>query len=150
MASEVSTSLRRLVKERAENFCEYCLQPQSVSLHKHEPDHIIPIQHGGKTEAENLTFSCMRCNRFKGLNVGSIDLKTGELVRFFNPRMQDWAQHFELDGAIIHPLTAEVRVTVKILRMNDKERVLERQRLIDVGLYHGEKGPEHRQRSPPQ
>ena len=135
MFSELSPRLRRLVTERANNRCEYCLQPQSASLHKHEPDHIVSLQHGGQTEADNLAFSCFRCNRYKGPNVGSFDPKTGELIPFFNPRIHDWTQHFELREAHIHPLTPEARVTVKIFRINDDERVLERQRLINAGLY---------------
>ncbi len=135
MSSELSTGLRKLVIERAKNRCEYCLLPQSVSLHKHEPDHIVPLQHGGQTDVNNLTLSCMRCNRYKGPNVGSFDPETGNLVPFFNPRTQDWANHFELNGAIIRPRTAEARVTVKIFRMNDEDRVLERQRLIEASLF---------------
>jgi len=135
LSSELSTGLRKLVIERAKNRCEYCLLPQSVSLHKHEPDHIVPLQHGGQTDADNLTLSCMRCNRYKGPNVGSFDPETGNLVPFFNPRTQDWANHFELDGAIIRPRTAEARVTVKIFRMNDEDRVLERQSLIEASLF---------------
>lgn len=135
MSSELSTGLRKLVIERAKNRCEYCLLPESVSLHKHEPDHIVPLQHGGQTDVNNLTLSCMRCNRYKGPNVGSFDPETGNLVPFFNPRTQDWANHFELNGAIIRPRTAEARVTVKIFRMNDENRVLERQRLIEASLF---------------
>lgn len=67
--------------------------------------------------------------------MGSFDPQTGKLVPFFNPRTQDWAKHFELDGAMIRPLTAEARVTVKILRLNDEDRVAERQRLLEVGLW---------------
>jgi len=135
LSSELSTGLRKLVIERAKNRCEYCLLPESVSLHKHEPDHIVPLQHGGQTDVNNLTLSCMRCNRYKGPNVGSFDPETGNLVPFFNPRTQDWANHFELNGAIIRPRTAEARVTVKIFRMNDENRVLERQRLIEASLF---------------
>ncbi len=111
-----------------------CLLPEFVCLHKHEPDHIVPIQHGGETELDNLTLSCMRCNRYKGPNVGSFDPETGNLVPFFNPRLQNWADHFKVAGGIIHPQTAEGRVTVKIFRMNDEDRVQERGRLIEAGL----------------
>jgi hypothetical protein len=45
--SDLSADLRLLVASRADNRCEYCLLPQSMSLHKHEPDHILPRQHGG-------------------------------------------------------------------------------------------------------
>ena len=132
MSSDLSVSLRQLVEERANSRCEYCLLPQWVSLHKHEPDHIVPRQHGGKTEANNLALSCMRCNRYKGSNVGSFDPQTGKLVPFFHPRTQKWTDHFRLEGEIIRPLTAEARVIVKILRLNDEERVAERQRLIGL------------------
>jgi hypothetical protein len=40
-----------------------------------------------------------------------------------------------MEGALIRPLTAEARVTVKILRLNDEVRVMERQKLLDAGLY---------------
>ncbi|MCP4425409.1 MAG: HNH endonuclease [Chloroflexi bacterium] len=135
MSSDISASLRRQVQARAQYQCEYCLLPQAAALHKHEPDHIMPRQHGGITNADNLALSCMRCNRYKGPNVGSFDPETGALVPFFNPRIQKWREHFALRGAIIHPLTAEGRVTVLILRLNDGMRVAERKRLIKVGLY---------------
>jgi hypothetical protein len=35
----------------------------------------------------------------------------------------------------IRPLTAEGRVTVKILRLNDTDRVTERQFLISAGFF---------------
>jgi len=127
--------LRQRVVKRANSSCEYCLLPQSASLHKHEPDHIVPRQHGGETEEDNLALACLRCNRYKGPNLGSLDPQTGRLVPFYNPRTQNWSDHFEMEGALICPLTPEARVTVKILRLNDEERVMERQELLDAGLY---------------
>jgi hypothetical protein len=111
------------------------LLPQAVALHQHEPDHIVPRQHDGETREDNLALACMRCNRYKGPNVGSFDSLTGILVALFNPRTQIWASHFAWDGATILPLTPAGRVTVKILRLNDADRVAERQRLMAVGLY---------------
>lgn len=135
MPLELSGRLRRLVIERAGNRCEYCLLPQTAAFHKHEPDHIVPVQHGGKTDESNLALACMRCNRYKGPNVGSIDPLTDKLVPFFNPRIHEWENHFELEGAMVHPLTPEARVTVKILRLNDEDRLVERLRLLATGLY---------------
>jgi hypothetical protein len=133
--SDLSTELRLLVASRAEHRCEYCLLPQSLSLYKHEPDHIVPRQHGGKTEENNLALACLRCNRHKGPNIGSLDSVTGRLVPFYNPRTQVWTDHFELQEGLLLPLTAEARVTVKILRLNDEDRVLERQMLLDAIRY---------------
>ena len=132
---DLSTELRFLVASRADNRCEYCLLPQSMTLHKHEPDHIVPRQHGGETEEHNLALACLRCNRYKGPNIGSLDPVTGRLVPFYNPRTQLWTDHFELKEGLLRPLTAEARVTVRILRLNDEDRVLERQMLLDAKRY---------------
>lgn len=135
MAETISTALRQVIFDRAEGRCEYCLLAQTVVAHKHEPDHIIPKQHEGQTTAANLALACARCNRYKGYNVGSFDPESGQLVPFFHPRRQIWSEHFYLDGAIIQPLTPEGRVTAKMLHFNDAERIEERQKLIEVGLY---------------
>jgi 5-methylcytosine-specific restriction endonuclease McrA len=133
--SDLSGELRLLVTQRAGRRCEYCLLPEAVSLHRHEPDHIIPRQHGGASVANNLALACLRCNRHKGPNVGSFDPLTGELTPFFNPRQHHWGEHFRLKQAEIVPMTPEARVTVRILRLNDADRVAERQALLNAGLY---------------
>lgn len=135
MTTGISPKLRQLVAQRAGFRCEYCLLPQAAALHKHEPDHIVPRQHGGETEASNLALACFRCNRYKGPNVGSFDPLTGELVPLFNPRTQRWEDHFQLEEATIQPLTPEARVTVRILHLNDEDRVAERQVLMHAGFY---------------
>ena len=133
MSADMPASLRRLVAERAGYCCEYCLLPQAMALHQHEPDHIVPRQHSGETHENNLALACLRCNRYKGPNVGSFDPLTGVLVPLFNPRTQPWSAHFEWDGATIRPLTPEGRVTVKILRFNDADRIAERQCPLETG-----------------
>ena len=135
MAANIPAALRQLVFERAGGRCEYCLLPQAVAAHRHEPDHIIPRQHDGQTDADNLALACIRCNRYKGANIGSFDPETGSLVPLYNPRLQAWLEHFQLDGPVIRPLTPQARVTVKLLRLNDASRIEERQQLITVGLY---------------
>ena len=135
MPEIISTTLRELVFERAGGRCEYCLLAQSVAVHKHEPDHIIPRQHDGQTTADNLALACARCNRYKGYNVGSYDPESGALVPFYNPRRQAWTDHFRLEEAAIIPLSPEGRVTVKMLRLNDANRIEERARLLAVNLY---------------
>ncbi len=135
MSETISPALRQLVFERAKARCEYCLFPQYISAHKHEPDHIIPKQHDGETHPDNLALACIRCNRYKGYNVGSFDPETGQLTPFYHPRTQIWSEHFQLEGAIIRPLTPQGRVTAKMLHFNDADRVEERERLIAVKLY---------------
>lgn len=135
MTSDLSAHLRQLVAERAGHRCEYCLMPQAAALHRHEPDHIVPRQHGGKSEENNLALACLRCNRYKGPNIGSFDPLTGALVPLFNPRIQKWADHFQWNGASIRALSPEARVTVKLLRFNDADHVAERECLMAAGLY---------------
>jgi hypothetical protein len=131
----IPTALRQFVQERAGGRCEYCLYPQDVSFLSFEVEHIIAEKHGGVTTVDNLALACPYCNRFKGTDLGSLDPESGQLTPFFNPRTQRWADHFRLDGALIVPLTPEGRVTVAILRLNDPDRIMERQRLIQAGKY---------------
>jgi HNH endonuclease len=133
--SYVSAVLRRLVTERAMEQCEYCLFPQIASLFAFEMEHIIAEKHDGITESENLALSCPCCNCFKGSDLGSIDLETQQLTAFFHPRLQQWSDHFRLEGGSIMPLTPAGRVTAKILQFNLSERILEREQLIQMGVY---------------
>lgn len=135
MSAIISPRLRHLVMTRANHRCEYCLLPEAVALHRHEPDHIIPLQHGGVTEDNNMACACFRCNRHKGPNIGSYDPVTGLLTPLYHPRRQTWSDHFKLNGARIEPLTPEGRVTVFILQLNAPERVRERDLLLAAGYY---------------
>ena len=97
MSRYVPVQLRRLVEERAERRCEYCLFPKSSKIVKHEIEHILPVQHVGETEAGNLALACIKCNRYKGPNIAGYDLQTGDLTPLFNPRKDVWTQHFQID-----------------------------------------------------
>lgn len=131
----VPLALRQLVFERAEGRCEYCRYPQEMSFLAFEVEHIIAEKHGGTTTSQNLALACPYCNRFKGTDLGSLDPDTGQLTSFFNPRTQQWADHFQLNGAQITPLTPEGRVTANILQFNHPDRLQERERLIQVRKY---------------
>jgi hypothetical protein len=135
--SHVSAALRRDVTERANGRCEYCQYPSDASLLGFEIEHIIAEKHGGVTSPGNLALACPFCNRAKGSDLASIDPETGELTAFFNPRTQNWLDHFQLDGPRIVPRTATGRVTVIIFQINHPDRLLERGQLIRVGRYSG-------------
>jgi 5-methylcytosine-specific restriction endonuclease McrA len=52
----MSEALRRLARDRAGGRCEYCQLPDPLPpLEPFHLEHIVARQHGGKTEAENLT-----------------------------------------------------------------------------------------------
>lgn len=86
MSRLVSEELPRLVAGRADRLCEYCLIHEDDTFFGCEVDHVVSLKHSGPTEAENLAYACPFCNRYKGSDVASLSPKTGELVRFFNPK----------------------------------------------------------------
>jgi HNH endonuclease len=130
-SSYVPAALRQLVTARACGKCEYCRFPQAAALFSFQVEHIISEKHDGLTESENLALACPCCNRFKGSDLGSIDIITKTLTPFFNPRTERWLDHFQMEtsGRIV-PLTPEGRVTARILQFNDAERVSERSQFI--------------------
>jgi hypothetical protein len=133
--ARILASLRREVRERAKERCEYCLLAESQAFFPHEPDHLIALKHGGLSTAANLALACSDCNRFKGSDIASIDAVTGKLVRLFNPRTQRWSAHFRLSDGQIIPLTPTGRVTEQLLRLNLPNRVKVREQLAALGLY---------------
>jgi hypothetical protein len=134
MSSLISDELRFFVRSRADRICEYCLNHEGDCLFTLQIDHIISLKHGGCADSENLALACIVCNRQKGSDVGTI-LADRSFSRFFNPRTDSWAVHFRLVGATIQPITVIGEATVRILRFNDSERVVEREELIAQGRY---------------
>ncbi len=132
--SYINVDLRRLVLERADNHCEYCLISERETS-SCQVDHIISVKHGGETTADNLCYACIYCNLQKGTDLGSINWQNGELVRFFNPRRDFWGDHFRLEEAVIQPLTDIGIVTARIFNFNVDERILERKFFITAGKY---------------
>ena len=131
----IPAELRQHVVVRARRCCEYCLLFEDDSYYALQIDHIISEKHGGETQEANLALACAFCNRAKGSDIGSVDPQTEAFVRFYNPRTDRWTEHFELDGARIAPLTDIARVTERLLQLNLRERLLERESLRGVGRY---------------
>ncbi len=130
----VPVALRRLVRDRAAECCEYCLVPERLTLASHWVDHIIAEKHGGQTEEGNLALSCVLCNQRKGSDLTSIDPQTGQIVPLSHPRRDRWLDHFRLVEARIEPLTPTGRVTVRLLHLNHPDRIEERGLLVRLGL----------------
>ncbi|MBM4298344.1 MAG: HNH endonuclease [Deltaproteobacteria bacterium] len=132
MTTYISAALRQLVATRAEHLCEYCLIHEDDAYFGCEVDHIISEKHGGQTEADNLAYACVFCNRSKGSDVGSVIRASGVFVRFFNPRTDLWAEHFILDGVSFVALSDVGEVSIRILGLNNSERIFERQ-ILQIG-----------------
>ena len=129
MASDVSVQLRAQVAKRAGYRCEYCLIHESQTAFPHQIDHVLSRKHGGTSSLLNLAYACVRCNRYKGSDVAAIDPETGEAVRLFNPRRDQWSDHFRLRAAVLDPITESGRATIRLLCLNALERIAERRLL---------------------
>ena len=98
-------------------------------------DHVLSVKHGGQTTVENLAFACFHCNRHKDTDLGSVSVRTGELIRFFNPRSDGWRGHFQCNEGRIEPLTDIGEVTVRLPDFNHPERVALRKLLVETGRF---------------
>ena len=135
MPPDLPKTLRREIAVQAQFRCEYCLYPERQSGFAHQIDHIVSRKHGGLSTFDNLAYSCIFCNRYKGSDVAAIYAKTGKPVTLFHPRNHRWPDHFRIGGATIEPLTPEGEVTALVLRFNMAERVIERAALQNIGAY---------------
>src|SRR5262245_27249968 len=104
----IPVDVSRRVRAAARNRCGYCLSPQHLVMARLEIEHIIPIVKGGRSEESNLWLSCPLCNRYKSDQTIVQDPETGQIVSLFNPREQNWLEHFSwtTDGLRIVGLSA--------------------------------------------
>lgn len=131
----MDAALRRLVVDRAQGRCEYCLTPAALATLPHQIDHIRAQKHRGPTSADNLCYACAECNAPKGPNISGIDPHSGRMVRLFHPRRDVWREHFEWDGPSLRGRTSIGRATIEVLNINLPERVETRRLLIRAGLF---------------
>ena len=138
----ISKVARQLVRQRANFQCEYCLLNEKRSFIGFEVDHIISRKHRGSNDPNNLAYSCGDCNRNKGTDIASIDCNrnkgtdiasidwnnNNQITRFYNPRLDLWAEHFRLSNTVIESLTSIGEVTITIFRFNDQIRLTNRGR----------------------
>lgn len=130
-------SLRNLVWQRANGLCEYCRisSEWDAAAFAFQVDHVIAQKHGGQTVADNLALACFHCNNRKGPNVAGIDPLTGQVVRLFHPRRDQWKEHFRWDGPILAGLTPIGRTTVEVLTINHPSYVAVRECLIEQAVF---------------
>jgi HNH endonuclease len=120
----MDAATRAAVRGRAQNRCEYCLRPQSISpLIPFHIEHVIPRKHGGTDGDDNLALACPECNLHKGSDLTGIDPGTGLVTPLFHPRRDNWDEHFESDGLFIVGRSAIGRTTVRVLQLNAPARL---------------------------
>jgi hypothetical protein len=132
-----SDSDKQFVLIRAVGCCEYCLSRHDFSSETFAIEHIIPLILNGTHDLINLAFSCSGCNNRKNRRIQAIDPLTGTLVDLYNPRIDEWLNHFEWqnDCLIINGLTPKGRATIEALKLNREGVVNLRSALVLIGLH---------------
>jgi len=118
----VKETTKKLVRERAKFFCEYCHSLEEASAALFAIDHIIPQSlPGSSDDPDNLALACQRCNGYRYNFTTGIDPETGDIIAIFNPRKQKWSDHFiwSADGLTIIGITPTGRATCNRLDLND-------------------------------
>jgi 5-methylcytosine-specific restriction endonuclease McrA len=126
--------LRELVRNRAQGRCEYCRLLQAGHEERFSVDHVVARKHRGSDDPDNLAFSCLRCNTYKGTDLSAIDPETEAVVPIFNPRRDSWNEHFLMKDDRVVGITAIGRATAALLQMNAAQRVRLREALRLEGL----------------
>lgn len=114
---------RLIVAVRAGHRCEYCRLHEEDDVFTFHVEHIIAAKHGGTEATTNLAYACQHCNLHKGPNLSGIDPDSGSIVTLFHPRRDNWDEHFALHDYRFVGLTPVGRATIRVLAMNDPERI---------------------------
>lgn len=130
MSRYISESLRQKIAIRANYCCEYCKISENDTFYGFQIDHIISMKHGGQSNYENFAYACFLCNSNKGSDIGTILLPNKKYVPLFNPRIDIWEEHFYLEIGFFYAQTDIGEGTIKILKLNDIDRIIERQEEI--------------------
>jgi HNH endonuclease len=133
----IPAALKRLVFERAEGNCEYCLSQARFALESLVLEHIVPVSRGGETIAENLALACQGCNNYKYIKIEGIDPISAQAVPLYHPREMLWNEHFAWseDTTLIVGLTPTGRATIVTLRLN-REGVVNLRRVLRITGQH--------------
>ena len=120
----IPKSLYEAVRQRSRFQCEYCHYPELLSSAPLSIDHIQPKSLGGSDDLNNLALACRRCNERRYNFTTGIDLETETEVALFNPRSQQWSDHFiwSADALQIIGRTSTGRATCNRLDLNDERR----------------------------
>ncbi len=133
----MKTSLKLIVRKRAQYCCEYCIAQEKYTQDVFSGDHIVPLAKGGTDDLENIALSCQCCNNLKYTFTHSPDPNTGIIVPLYNPRTDDWNTHFRWNETFtfIIGISPTGRATVKRLELNREGLVNLRQVFTPLGLH---------------
>lgn len=116
--SDLPAALRTAVVRRASERCEYCGLAQLGQEAAFHIDHVLPRAAGGATTEDNLALACVSCSLHKAAKQTATDPDDGSDVPLFNPRRQQWSEHFRWQGELAVGISPTGRATVVALKMN--------------------------------
>lgn len=133
----IPTKVRIFVAQRAKYCCEYCLAQEKYSPDYFSIEHIIPSIKGGSGSQENLAYACLACNNHKYTFTEEIDPVTGVSADLYNPRTDNWSDHFRWSNDLLYitGLTPKGRATIERLKINRASLVNLREILIPLGKH---------------
>ncbi len=122
---------------RAGHRCEYCGAPEAVFNFPFEIEHIVPLAFQGADEDHNLALACRACNLRKATHLDHEDPLTRGIVRLYDPRRDDWDEHFQVDSSlgILEGRTPIGRATISCLDVNSPTQQTARRLWIRLGLF---------------
>lgn len=133
----ISEQVKAIIRAQVQNRCGYCRSLQMYVLGILEIDHIIPKAVGGTDNEENLWLACSLCNNYKGIQTDALDPVTQTRVALFNPRTQQWSEHFAWseEDTEIKGVTDCGRGTVTALQLNNHIAVTVRRQWVSAGWH---------------
>jgi len=116
----ITPQQKEFVAQQAGHCCECCLSQVEYCPDPFSVDHIIPRAKGGTDALDNLAFAYMGCNGRKFTATAELDPITGEEVRLYHPRLDQWEVHFAWspDFSRLIGLTPIGRATIERLELN--------------------------------
>lgn len=134
---KISKKIKQLIADRAEHCCEYCLSQAKFSPDYFSIEHIIPSTKAGSDGLENLAYSCLACNSHKFTAVLALDPLTGLEAQLYNPRVDNWGEHFRWsdDCSELLGISSTGRATIERLCLNRKSVVNLRLLLTPLGKH---------------
>ena len=129
----IPRAVRRLVRDRSGNRCEYCLHPASYASGPFVCEHVLPRARGAGNTPMELAWACSGCNSHKYDKTQARDPATGQSVPLFNPRshlaVADVPQAAPLQGLAAPVALWHVERLVRLFAAGDSRGPRQAQRL---------------------
>lgn len=118
--NQLNPQTKAFILENSNGVCEYCHSQAEYSFASYSIEMIIPTSKGGNIEIRNLALTCQGCSNHKYRKTEGFDAISGESFELFNPRSDDWKDHFAWndDASFLVGLTAKGRATINELKLN--------------------------------